>query len=200
MLIYASNQACLFRRPWYHSCIKWKSVLNLNVLKTIVECPWKMCLYQLLLLVNYWTLSLEKSRRSLASGLRTPQSLPLLSQNVPLQSLSLEQTTASHSLLSHDATLQCLPPQNKVHLQNPPCLDSPAFLNPFWPCSISHTPIVLAPYIPLIFHSHAWGSRVQNWVIFEQHRQFLRCHGLCTEPHLGRKPLLQSRRTDSPVW
>ena len=76
----------------------------------------------------------------------TPQSLTLPSQNVPLQSLSLEQTTASHSLLSHDATLQCLPPQNKVHLQNPPCLDSPALLNPFWPCSISHTPIVLAPF------------------------------------------------------
>lgn len=75
----------------------------------------------------------------------TSQSLPLASQNVPLQSLPIEQTTASQSLLSHDATLQCLPSQDKVHLQNPPCLDSPALLNPSSPCSVSHTPIVSAP-------------------------------------------------------
>ena len=78
----------------------------------------------------------------------TSQSLPLPSQNVPLQSLSLEQTKALQSLLSHDATLQCLPCQNKVHLQNPPCLDSPALLNPCQPCTISHAPIVSAP-LPL---------------------------------------------------
>ena len=75
----------------------------------------------------------------------TSQSLPLRSQNVPLQSLLLERTTASQSLLSHNATLQCLPSQDKVHLQNPPCLDSPALLNPCSACSGSHTPIVSAP-------------------------------------------------------
>ena len=75
----------------------------------------------------------------------TSQSLPLPAQNVPLQSLPIEQSTASQSLLSHDATLQCLPSQDKVHLQNPPCLDSSALLNPCSPCSVSHTPVVSAP-------------------------------------------------------
>lgn len=75
----------------------------------------------------------------------TSQSLPLPSQNVPLQSIPLEQATASQSLLSHDATLQCLPSQDKVPLQNEPCLDSPALLIPSSPCSVSHTPIVSAP-------------------------------------------------------
>ena len=75
----------------------------------------------------------------------TSQSLPLPSQYVPLQSLPLEQTTASQSLLSQDATLKCLPSQEKEHLQNPHCLDSPALHNPCSPCSVSHTPIVSAP-------------------------------------------------------
>ena len=75
----------------------------------------------------------------------TSQSLALPSQNVPPQSLPLEQTTASQSLLPHNATLQCLPSQDKVQLKNPHCLDSPALLNPCSPCSVSHTPIVSAP-------------------------------------------------------
>lgn len=52
---------------------------------------------------------------------------------------------ASQSRLSHDATLQCLPSQDKMHPQNPPCLDSLALLNPCSPCSVSPTPIVSAP-------------------------------------------------------
>lgn len=71
--------------------------------------------------------------------------MPLPLQNVPLQSLPLEQTRASQSLLSQDATLKCLPSQDKEHLQNPHCLDSPALHNPCSPCSVNHTPIVSAP-------------------------------------------------------
>ena len=75
----------------------------------------------------------------------TSQSLPLPSQNVPLQSLPLEDTTASQRLLSHDTTFQGLPSQDKVHLQNPHRLDSSPSLNPRSPCSVSPTPIVSTP-------------------------------------------------------
>ena len=73
------------------------------------------------------------------------QSLPLPSQDVPLKSLPLERTSASQLLLSHDTTLQGLPSQDKVHLQNPHRLESSPLLKPRSPCSVSHSPIVSRP-------------------------------------------------------